>query len=50
MANEYTADNARIMKEIPDFKYTDIEQSVRELFIYYREHEAEIDLYSLIYG
>lgn len=50
MANEYTADNARIMKEIPDFKYTDIEQSVRELFIYYREHETEIDLYSLIYG
>lgn len=50
MANEYTADNTRIMKEMPDFQYTEIEQSIRGLYTYYREHEAEIDLYSLIYG
>lgn len=50
MANEYTADNTRIMREMPDFQYTEIEQSIRELYTYYREHEAEIDLYSLIYG
>lgn len=50
MANEYTASNARIMQEISDFKYTDMEQSINKLFTYYKEHEAEIDLYSLIYG
>lgn len=50
MANEYTASNARIMQEISDFKYTDMEQSIKKLFTYYKEHEAEIDLYSLIYG
>lgn len=49
-ANEYTASNARIMQEIPDIVYTDIKESVRQLYMWYREHLGEIDTYSLIYG
>lgn len=50
MANEYTASNERIMNEIGEFKYTDIRQSTKRLYDYYKQHEDEIDLYSLIYG
>lgn len=49
-ANEYTASNQRIMTEISNFKYTDIKESVKMLYAYYKQHEDEIDLYSLIYG
>lgn len=49
-ANEYTASNARIMREIPDMVFTDIRKSVEELYEWYRKHQEEIDIYSLIYG
>ncbi|MCM1251860.1 MAG: NAD(P)-dependent oxidoreductase [Clostridium sp.] len=49
-ANEYTANNARIMKEIPDIVYTDIKDSVSQLYEWYKAHQNEIDTYSLIYG
>lgn len=50
MANEYTASNKRIMTELNNFQYTNIEQSVKILYDYYKGQEGEIDLYSLIYG
>lgn len=49
-ANEYTADNARIKQEIPDWKVGDIRKTIAELYKWYREHIEEIDNYSLIYG
>lgn len=49
-ANEYTANNDRICKELPDLKFTDIKESVSALYTWYRMHQNEIDVYSLIYG
>lgn len=48
-ANEYTADNERIRAELPGLEFTDISESVRALFEWYREHLNEIDDYSLLY-
>lgn len=49
-ANEYTASNERIMREIPDVKFTDLKESISQLYAWYEQHEDEIDIYSLIYG
>lgn len=49
-ANEYTASSERILREIPDMKYTDMQEAVRELYLWYKEHQGDIDMYSLIYG
>ena len=49
-ANEYTANNGRILEELPELGFTDIKESVRELYAWYRLHQDEIDVYSLIYG
>lgn len=49
-ANEYTASNERIMREIPDMEYTDMKTAVGKLYAWYREHQSDIDTYSLIYG
>lgn len=49
-ANEYTADNSRILKEIPEMRFTGIEEAIESLYQWYKENESEIDLYSLIYG
>lgn len=50
LANEYTASNERIMKELPNMEFTDMKLAVRRLYGWYKEHECEIDMYSLIYG
>ena len=50
LANEYTASNDRILEELPELGFTDIKESVRELYAWYRLHQDEIDVYSLIYG
>lgn len=49
-ANEYTASNERIMKELPDMEFIDMKLAVGKLYEWYQEHESEIDTYSLIYG
>ena len=49
MANEYTADNERIISEIDGFQNTDIGISVDILLYYYKEHENKIDLYNNIW-
>ncbi len=49
-ANEYTADNKRIRKELPDWSLTDMHESVADLYDWYKEHINDIDIYSLIYG
>lgn len=48
-ANEYTANNDRIMQEIGDMTYTDMKSSVSQLYRWYKQHQDEIDVESLIY-
>lgn len=49
-ANEYTASNRRIMEEIPDMVFTDMEKAIEKLYRWYEENQEKIDIYSLIYG
>lgn len=49
-ANDYTADNGRMMRELQGFQYTKTETAVQELYHYYEEHRDIFDLYSLIYS
>lgn len=49
-SNEYTANNDRILQEIPDMNFTDMKEAVRELYLWYQRHLDLIDDYSLIYG
>lgn len=49
-ANEYTANNDRMIQELPDISFTDIKVSVSQLYEWYRKNLQEIDTYSLIYG
>lgn len=49
LANEYTASNERILKEIGGFKFTCFEPAIQDLFKWYQSHEASIDLASLLY-
>lgn len=48
-ANEYTANNHRMLHEIGDFNFTSIEVSITDLYNWYKNHEENIDMYSLIY-
>lgn len=49
-ANEYTANNERIRRELPEWKLTDMRTAVKELYDWYKEQIDSIDSYSLIYG
>ena len=46
---EYSASNKRLLKEIGDFKFTAMEDSIRDLYMWYMDHEKDIDTYSLLY-
>ena len=48
-ANEYTASNKRILRELGDFQYTKIKDSVEMLYRWYEKRQKCIDIYSLIY-
>lgn len=47
--NEYTASNRRLVNELKDFRYTRMEDSIGELYHWYEEREAMIELYPLLY-
>lgn len=49
LGNEYTANNYRLLDELKDFKYTSIEESIKELYKWYLENENMIELYPLLY-
>lgn len=49
-ANEYTANNDRIRRELPGWELTDMRTAVKELYDWYKEQIDNIDSYSLIYG
>ena len=39
MNKEYTCNNSRLMKEMPGFKFTPIEESLRELYAWYKNNK-----------
>lgn len=45
---EYTADNSRLMKELKDFRFTSIEESINELYKWYLENKDKIKKDSLL--
>lgn len=49
LANEYTANNDRILYEMPDMVFTDIKDAVRQLYLWYKQRQELIDEYALIY-
>lgn len=49
LANEYTASNLRLLNEMGDITFTDMQQSISELLKYYRGIEDQIDMMSLLY-
>lgn len=49
-ANEYTACNDRILDEIPDMVFTDMEHAIEKLYRWYEVNQEMIDVYSLVYG
>lgn len=46
--NEYTASNERFLKEFPDFRFTDIEEAIKNLYKWYQDNE-NISIYQLLY-
>lgn len=49
-ANEYTANNRRLLTEISNFSFMPIENSIASLYAYYKKNEDMIDLTSLLYS
>ena len=49
LANEYTADNSRMLNEIGDFGFTDMERAVASLLDYYRSIYQQINTMDLLY-
>ena len=43
LALEYTADNSRLLREMPNFQFEPIEQSINELYHWYDEHRTTLD-------
>lgn len=49
LANEYSANNQRLLNEIHSFNFTSIEDAIHDLYIWYCNNEDDIDIYSLLY-
>ena len=49
-ANEYTANNRRLLTELNNFEFMPIEHSIDSLYTYYKKNEDMIDLTSLLYS
>jgi UDP-glucose 4-epimerase len=46
---EYSSNNQRLIKEIGNFKFTDVDVAIKKLYAWYCENEEIIDLYPLLY-
>jgi len=49
LANEYSASNQRLLNEMGSFAFTPMEDAIRKLYVWYKNHEEDIDIYSLLY-
>ena len=43
LANEYTADNQRLLAEMPNLDFTPLDMSIKALYNWYEDHKSEID-------
>lgn len=48
MGMEYSADNSRLLEEIPEFTFTPIDSAIACLYEWYREHRQNVDRNSLL--
>ncbi len=46
--DEYTCDNSRLMQELPDFQFTDFDDTLRRLYSYYQKNKKSLDKDALI--
>jgi GDP-L-fucose synthase len=44
LQNEYTCDITRLRKEIGEFKFTEIEDAIKELYRWHRDNKSQIDM------
>lgn len=44
----YTSENSRILKEVPNIKFTSIQRSIREMILYYESVKNQLDVNALI--
>lgn len=49
LANEYTASNARFLKEYKDFQYTPAKEAIEKLYQWYDSRKEQIEMYKLLY-
>ena len=49
LANEYTASNARLLKELGSFEYTDTKDAISDLLKYYSSISEGINIMALLY-
>ncbi|WP_425806397.1 NAD-dependent epimerase/dehydratase family protein [Desulfitobacterium sp. Sab5] len=49
LANEYSASNERLLKEIGSFKFLPMDEAISDLYVWYYNHKEDIDVYSLLY-
>lgn len=49
LANEYTANNRRIIEEIGNISLTNYENSIEDMYLYFKENKNSIDKQSLLY-
>lgn len=47
--NEYTACNSKLIEEIGKFEYTEIRESIIQLYHWYEEHKEQIDIAKILY-
>jgi GDP-L-fucose synthase len=43
LGNEYSGDNARLLSEIPDYRFREIDDSIARLYRWYGKRKAEVD-------
>lgn len=49
LKREYSCDNSRLKKEIRNLSFTDIEDSIRQLYLWYKENKKKINTASLLF-
>lgn len=48
LKNEYTCDNSRLMDEIRDFHFTDFEETIKELYEWYKSIKSSLSMNSFL--
>jgi len=43
MGEAYTGDNARLMQEMPEYRFWELREAILDVYAWYKAHESEID-------